>query len=119
MRVGAALMAEVKTEITIGNVLSIVTTLLSIMGGVWWMSDQLAQLRAHDQVLDASISDLRTTDARVLGERDIRRKAVDEKIEFLFNERQRMTRLETQMDFLVQSVKRIEVKLDRAEEAKH
>lgn len=103
---------RVSPDITVGNIASIITTLLSIMGGVWWISGELQALKGHDQLLDKQVTDLQTSDARMLGEREIRRKTTDEKFEFLFRERERMTKLETQMDFVFQSVKRIESKLD-------
>lgn len=68
----------------------------------WWASK-----------LDSRVTQLEITDARILSERDVRRKSIDEKFDFLFGERQRMTKVETQLDFVFQSVKRIEQKLDQ------
>lgn len=114
---------KVDKQITLGNLLSIVTTVLTIFGGVWWMSDQLSQLRSHDVLLDSNIKDLKAVDERMLAERELRRRSIDEKLEFLYRDREnyqrnageRLSRLEEQNRFMIDMLKAISTKLDRSE----
>ena len=62
--------------------------------------------------LDARVQALEATDVRMLAERDARRAEVNAKIEALNKNGERLTRLEAATEFMVQSLRRIEQKLD-------
>lgn len=62
--------------------------------------------------LDARVQALEASDVRMLAERAERRAAVDAKTEALSKNGDRLTRLEAATDFIVQSLRRIEQKLD-------
>lgn len=62
--------------------------------------------------LDARVQALEATDARILSERETRRAEVNAKIEALSKNGERLTRLEAATEFMVQSLRRIEQKLD-------
>ena len=55
---------------------------------------------------------LEATDARIRSERETRRAEVNAKIEALSKNGERLTRLEAATEFMVQSLRRIEQKLD-------
>jgi hypothetical protein len=68
--------------------------------------------------MDSRITQLEVNDARILLERDARRKLVDDKLEASARDRERLARIEVQTDFLVRGIQRIEQKLDNVREQK-
>ncbi len=61
---------------------------------------------------DSRVTQLEMTDLRVISERDVRRKAVDDRFEMMARDRDRLIRLEVGMESVTKSLNRIENKLD-------
>lgn len=79
----------------------IIQTIALSSAGIWYAAK-----------VDARIVALETTDVRIIAERDIRRKAVDDRFEFMARDRDRLIRVETQIEGIAKSIGRIETKLD-------
>lgn len=81
------------------------TVLVQTIAIGWWTSK-----------LDSRVGQLELADIRILAERAERRKAVDDRMEILFTERnangQRYAEMKTQIDFLVQFARRAEQRWD-------
>lgn len=65
--------------------------------------------------MDSRVDALERTDARVQSVIESRMKLTDERFDTLNRERDRVIRIETQMGFIVEAIKRIENKLDAKE----
>lgn len=79
----------------------VLQTLAMLTGAAWYAARQ-----------DARIAALETTDLRIITERDIRRKAVDDRFEFMAKDRDRLIRVETKTENIERLLGRIETKLD-------
>lgn len=72
----------------------------------------LAGAAWYSAKVDARLIALENTDVRIFTERDVRRKMIDDRFDFLARDRERLIRLETQMENANRSLGRIENKLD-------
>jgi hypothetical protein len=63
--------------------------------------------------LTSRVTALEASDVRMIAERDVRRKAVDDKMELLYRDRDRLVRVETQIEGIAKTLGRIETKLDQ------
>ncbi|MFO1147819.1 MAG: hypothetical protein U1E62_05515 [Alsobacter sp.] len=89
--------------INIGTVMALILQMAALLAAGGWYSAKV----------DARLFALETTDIRLTAERDIRRKATDDKFDVLYRDRDRLVRVETLLESFGRSLTRIESKLDR------